>query len=116
MHSTPGIDPQIGRLPDVPHRVVARFEWLDAWAIMMELALLAAFAVSLGPLAAPALGRWPGVLIPTFVVPVGLLLPLGLRQVPGRRAALASAAVVLVGGLALRIAIVGIPDAFLARV
>ncbi|MCA1684669.1 MAG: polysulfide reductase NrfD, partial [Planctomycetia bacterium] len=56
-----------------------RLERLDAYAILLELAILAAFAVSLGPLAGPAFGRWPGVLIPAFVLPAGLLLPLVMR-------------------------------------
>jgi formate-dependent nitrite reductase membrane component NrfD len=94
---------------------VGRLEWLDAWAMVLELATLAAFLVSLGPLARPVLARWPGVLIPGFVVPAGLLLPLAARFVPGRWSALASAVAVLAGGLALRFAVVGIPEPLLAR-
>ena len=103
------------RLRDVPHGVVARLEWLDAWAIVLELAMLVAFAFSLGPLAWPALTTWPGVLIPAFVVPAGLLLPLVFRLVPGRTSALAASSAVLVGGLALRYAVVGIPETMLAN-
>ena len=99
---------------DLPAGALDRLERLDAWAIVLELAMLAAFAVSLGPLALPALGRWPGVLIPAVVVPAGLLLPLAARLVPGRWSALASACAVLVGGLALRFAVVGIPESLLA--
>jgi len=102
------------RLRDVPEAVVARLERLDGFAIALELAMLAAFAVSLGPYAGRALGRWPGVLIPAFVVPAGLLLPLASRLVPRRWAACASAAAVLAGGLALRYAVVGMPDSLLA--
>ena len=95
--------------------VIHRLEWLDAWVMVLELAMLAAFALSLGPLARAAFGRWPGVLIPAFVVPAGLLFPLALRVVPRRWSAFVSAVAVLVGGLVLRYAVVGIPDALLAR-
>lgn len=97
---------------DIPPDVLARLEWLDALAIVLELTMLAAFAVSLGPLAGPAFGRWPGVLIPAFVVPLGLLLPLASRIVRRPWAPAVSAAAVLAGGLALRFAVVGIPASF----
>ncbi len=101
------------RRHDAPDEVVGRLEWLDAFAVALELTMIAAFAVSLGPLAWPAFGRWPGVLIPAFVVPMGLVLPLASRSVPRRWAAGASAAAVLAGGFALRFAVVGIPASFL---
>jgi protein NrfD len=97
------------RRPDVSHDAVGRLEWLDTWAMVLELAMLAALAASLGRLAGPAFGRWPGLLIPAFVVPVGLVLPLVVKRLAGPRAAWASATLVLVGGLALRAAVVGLP-------
>jgi protein NrfD len=100
------------RSRDVPHEVVERLEWLDAYAIVLELTMLAAFALSLGPIAGRAFGRWPGVLIPAFVVPAGLLLPLASRLVHARVWTFAAAAAVLAGGLALRIAVVGMPETF----
>jgi len=95
------------------HEAVERLEWLDGFAIVLELLMLTAFAISLGPLAVRAFGHWPGVLIPTFVVPAGLLLPLAARTFPRRWTPLASAAAVLVGGLALRFAVVGMPAVFI---
>jgi formate-dependent nitrite reductase membrane component NrfD len=97
----------------VPEAVAERLEWLDGWAMVLELILLAAMALSLGTLAKPAFGRWPGLLIPGFVVPLGLLLPLALRRWAGARVGLASALLVLSGGLALRAALVGTPPALL---
>jgi len=58
--------------------------------------------------------RWPGVLIPAFVVPAGLVLPLAARRLPGRWWHWASPALVLVAGFALRYAVVEIPGPFLA--
>ena len=104
------------RFRDVSADAIHRLEWFDAWVMVLELAMLGAFAVSLGPLARVALGRWPGVLIPAFVVPAGLLFPLATRLVPRRWSALASACAVLVGGFALRYAVVGIPETLLDRV
>ena len=67
---------------DVPEDAIERLEWADGWAVAMELILLVAFALSLGRLAGPAFSRWPGVLIPSFVVPVGLVLPMFLKRLP----------------------------------
>jgi formate-dependent nitrite reductase membrane component NrfD len=97
----------------VAEPVVERLEWLDGWAMGLELVLLALLAVSLGTLARPALGSWPGMLIPIFVVPFGLLLPLLLRRLAGDWTALAASLLVLGGGLALRVALVGTPPALL---
>jgi formate-dependent nitrite reductase membrane component NrfD len=63
----------------------------------------------LGRLAAPALGHWPGVLVPAFVVPVGLLAPLFLKRMRGAQIAELVSLLVLVGGFVLRAAIVGVP-------
>jgi formate-dependent nitrite reductase membrane component NrfD len=92
---------------------IARLEWLDGWAIALELLLLAGMALSLGGLAATAFGRWPGILVPAFVVPAGLVLPLGLKLSHRPAAGWAAAALVLLGGLALRVALVGTPPPLL---
>ena len=76
--------------------------------------MLAIMAVSLGRLSLTAMGVWPGILIPAFVVPVGLLLPLLVKRWGGTRAAVMASAFVLVGGYALRAAVVGMPAPFLA--
>jgi len=101
------------RLRDTPEEVVERLERDDALAMVLELAILAAFAASLGEMAGPALLRWPGVLIPGFVLPVGLILPLLARRLPGRWWPWASPALVLAAGYALRYALVYIPGPFL---
>jgi formate-dependent nitrite reductase membrane component NrfD len=88
---------------------VHRLERLDRFAIGLELALLAIFAISLGGYWRPILLRWPGVLIPAFVLPVGLLAPLIVHGIGWRRAALAAPMLVLAGGLALRVAVVLAP-------
>jgi formate-dependent nitrite reductase membrane component NrfD len=97
------------RLRDVPGPALGRLERADRWALAIEAALLVAFALSLGRYAAPALTRWPGVLIPAFVVPVGLVLPPIIGHARGPRGATASALLVLVAGLVLRAAVIGMP-------
>ena len=94
---------------DVPEDAIERLEWADGWAVAMELILLVAFALSLGRLAGPAFSRWPGVLIPSFVVPVGLVLPMILKRIPKAWGGWASSLLILAGGFALRAAVVGMP-------
>jgi formate-dependent nitrite reductase membrane component NrfD len=102
------------RDPDVRPDAIERLEWLDGWAIVLELILLGGMAWSLGGLSRLAFGRWPGVLIPAFVVPAGLLLPLLLRGSRRATANWGAAALVLLGGLVLRAALVGTPPPLLA--
>ena len=97
------------RCPDVGDDEVERLERADGWAIVLELAMLVAFALSLRGVSGIAFLRWPGMLIPLFVVPVGLVLPLIVRQVRGARGAVDSALLVLLGGFVLRFAVVGMP-------
>jgi protein NrfD len=97
------------RLPGVDPQSVERLECADEWAMLLELALLTAYALSLGGLARLAFGHWPGVLIPGFVIPFGLVLPLALRRLGGRWGVVASATLVLLGGYALRAAVIGMP-------
>jgi hypothetical protein len=59
--------------------------------------------------------RWPGLLIPFFVVPVGLVLPLLLRNRRDTRRAVDAALLVLLGGFVLRLAVVGIPASLLLK-
>jgi formate-dependent nitrite reductase membrane component NrfD len=101
------------RLPDVSGAALERLEWADGWAMALEGALLVVFAYSLGPYALPTLSRWPGVLIPAFVVPIGLVLPWVVRRVWGLRGAGASALLVLLGGFALRAAVIEMPHPWL---
>jgi formate-dependent nitrite reductase membrane component NrfD len=102
------------RLRESPHEVVEKLERVDAFAMVLELAMLAAFVASLGKFAGPAFLRWPGLLVPTFVLPLGLILPLVARRLPWRWANRASPVLVLVAGYALRFAVVGMPGPLLA--
>ena len=101
------------RLRETSPEIIDRLEWVDAWAMILELAVLAAFAVSLGELARPALLHWPGVLIPAFVVPAGIVLPLIVRSLPGPRWGIMSVISILIAGLVLRNAIVGMAEPLL---
>jgi formate-dependent nitrite reductase membrane component NrfD len=99
---------------DLSYEVTQRLERLDAWALGLEFVLLALLALSLGRLAVPGFGRWPGLLVPAVVVPIGLLAPLVVRRLAGDRGALSAALLVLIGGFALRAAFVGMPLPLLA--
>jgi len=78
------------RLDDVTDPALERLEWADRWAMGLEAATMIAFALSLGRYAGPTLTRWPGLLIPAFVVPVGLVLPWIVQRAWGLRGAVAS--------------------------
>jgi formate-dependent nitrite reductase membrane component NrfD len=93
--------------------VIEKLERVDSFAMLLELAMLAAFAASLGGFAASAFLRWPGVLVPGFVLPFGLILPLVARRTLGRRGRWALPVLVLVAGYALRFAVVGMPGPLL---
>jgi formate-dependent nitrite reductase membrane component NrfD len=97
------------RLADVAGPALERLEWADRWAMGLEAAMLIAFALSLGQYAVPSLTRWPGLLIPAFVVPVGLVVPWIVQRVWGLKGAVASALLVLLGGFALRVAVIEMP-------
>jgi formate-dependent nitrite reductase membrane component NrfD len=94
--------------------VIEHLEDLDSWAIVLELAMLAIMAISLGRLSRAAFEHWPGLLIPAFVVPVGLALPLALKRWKGTRGGVAASILVLIGGFVLRAAVVGLPHPLLA--
>jgi formate-dependent nitrite reductase membrane component NrfD len=98
----------------VREAVIANLERLDSWAIVLELIMLAIMTASLGRLAWDAFARWPGILVPGFVLPLGLVFPLVLKRLPGTRAAVMASIFVLLGGYALRAAVVGMPLPLLA--
>lgn len=86
------------------HDSLERLETADAWAIVLELAMLAAFLISLGALALPLIRSSYGLLLLVGTAGIGLLLPLLLRFMPGlgsRRMTIA-AVLVLIGGFVLR--------------
>jgi protein NrfD len=80
---------------------------MDAWVIALELFVLIAVIVSLGPVARAWLNVW-GLLLLFGVIGLGMLLPLALywRGKRGEHNMTTSAALVLVGGLILRLVIV----------
>ena len=94
---------------NIKESVIEHLERLDSWAIVLELVMLAIMAISLGHLSRFAFGTWPGLLIPAFVVPVGLIFPLLVKRWGGTRAAETASVFVLVGGFVLRAAVVGTP-------
>jgi protein NrfD len=101
------------RLRETSHEVIEKLERVDAFAMVLELVMMAAFAVSLGKFAGPAFLHWPGVLVPTFVLPIGLILPLVARRLPGRWIRWGSPVMVLVAGYTWRFAVVGMPGPLL---
>lgn len=86
-------------------------QWLsrmDGWLMLLELAVLVAVVVSLGPVARVWLSAW-GMLLAVGVVLVGILVPLVLHRRPLLLGALnkpTAAVLVLVGGFLLRVVIV----------
>jgi formate-dependent nitrite reductase membrane component NrfD len=81
---------------------------MDAWVIALELFVLMAVIVSLGPVARAWLNVW-GLLLLFGVIGLGMLLPLALYWRSGKRSEHSmtiSAALVLVGGFILRLVIV----------
>jgi formate-dependent nitrite reductase membrane component NrfD len=101
------------RFRETSGEVLQKLERVDAIAMVLEIAMLAAFALSLGNLAGPAFLRWPGILVPAFVLPAGLILPLLARGMHGRLARWALPSLVLVAGFALRYAVVHMPGPLL---
>jgi protein NrfD len=81
---------------------------MDAWMMLLELLVLAAVVVSLGPVLQAWLNSW-GVLLVVGVVIVGLILPLLLTWRPrwlSESNVTATAVLVLIGGFLLRVVIV----------
>ena len=87
---------------------VLALQRIDAWVIALELVVLLAVLVSLGPLVRAWLNAW-GVLLFFGVIVAGMLVPLALhwrRDWLGDRTMTAAAALVLAGGFILRTVIV----------
>jgi formate-dependent nitrite reductase membrane component NrfD len=94
---------------DAPADSFANLEHTDRWVMLLELILLVAFVISLGGLAPALLMSVYGWLLLGGTLVVGVLLPLLISwraQRFGSRRALVAAVLALVGGLALRYAIV----------
>jgi protein NrfD len=90
------------------HALIAGLESADNWAMGLELVALAALFVSLGALAMPLLGSVYGLTIVFVTVVAGLILPLllHLRPLLGHASVFVAAVLALVGGFALRWAII----------
>jgi len=81
---------------------------IDSWAVALELLVLIAVVISLGPVMRAWLNAW-GLVLFVGVVVLGMLIPLVLywrRESLGDRTPTAAAALVLVGGFILRVVIV----------
>ena len=80
---------------------------MDAWVVALEFIVLIALIISLGPVARAWLNAW-GLLLLIGVIGIGMLLPLLLywRGKGGVHDMTTTAALVLVGGLILRLVIV----------
>ena len=98
----------------VRESVIANLERLDSWAIVLELIMLAIMATSLGHLARHAFEHWPGHPRAGVRAPRGAGLPAGPQADAGPRAAVVASVFVLLGGYALRAAVVGMPLPLLA--
>jgi formate-dependent nitrite reductase membrane component NrfD len=91
------------------HEVVAQLETADNWAMLLELVIIGAFLLFLGSLAWPFLGHRYGLTLLIGTVGLGLLVPLLLHWRPkllGNASPMLAAALALIGGYALRYAIV----------
>ncbi len=97
--------PHLGERP--AEASLHRLERLDRYAMVLELVLIGCVMVSLFPWWRRIFLSWPGVLVPSIVVPIGLLAPLILSARTHRPALLAT--LVLVGGFVLRASVVEMP-------
>jgi formate-dependent nitrite reductase membrane component NrfD len=91
------------------HEVVERLETADNWAMLLELGTIALFLIFLGGLVVPFVTHRYGLTLLIGTVGLGILVPLVLHWRPeliGRATPLVAALLALVGGYALRYAIV----------
>jgi formate-dependent nitrite reductase membrane component NrfD len=94
---------------DTPRDSLLNLERTDRWAMLLELALLVAFVISLGGLAMTFLASTYGILLLVGTLFAGVLLPLALLWRPrllGSNGTLIAAVLALIGGFVLRYAIV----------
>jgi protein NrfD len=88
-------------------RALHDLDRLDAWVIALELIVLVAVIVSLGPVLSAWMNAWGALLVLGVVIP-GLLLPLVAAWQPRRLSmhATTAAVLVLIGGFLLRVVVV----------
>jgi protein NrfD len=87
---------------------LANLQRMDIWMIALQLAILIAFLISLGPVFQAWVSAW-GLLLLVGVVGLGMLAPLALiwrRHWLGKFNTVTSAVLVLLGGFILRVVIV----------
>lgn len=87
---------------------LAALRRLDTWVLILELIVLVALVISLGPVARAWLSVW-GALLVVGVVGLGIVGPLVLHwrsRVAGGTGVAAAAALVLLGGFLLRVVVV----------
>jgi formate-dependent nitrite reductase membrane component NrfD len=90
---------------------VEHLERAHRWALVCELVVFIMFLLSLGPLLSVLLPRNAGILLLVGPLGLGILWPLGHQLVTSARYAPSRALAVLVGGLALRYAVIlGAPE------
>ncbi len=93
----------------VDHEVIEGLETADNWAMLLELLLIVAFFVSLGPLAGPLLLSRYGLAIVAGTAVFGLLYPMILHRFPrmlGPSSPIIAAVLALAGGFVLRWAVI----------
>lgn len=87
---------------------LATLHRMESWMLVLELVVLIALLVSLGPVLVSWLNAW-GVLLLAGVVLPGILIPLAVAWRPGWSpwvTSVTSAALVLIGGFLLRVVVV----------
>lgn len=93
-------------LPSAAPESLARLEWVNSWALGLELLLLVIFLASLGTLATPLLSSSYGKMLLVVTGLVGLLIPLGLRMVlrgaGGKWVTVVTSLLILIGGFEMR--------------
>lgn len=95
--------------PAAPHSSMRRLEQTDRYVMLLELALLVIFFISLGALAPAPIFSPYGLLLILGTGLIGILLPLAMTWRPtlmGQRGRIIAPILVLVGGLILRYAVV----------
>jgi formate-dependent nitrite reductase membrane component NrfD len=109
----------LARFSGVGAPAVERLEQADVQALLLEALVFTAFLVSLGEMLGPVWATWHGKLLVAGTAVVALLLPLGLHLarewMRGEGISIATALLVLVGGLLVRYALLTTPGEILAR-
>jgi formate-dependent nitrite reductase membrane component NrfD len=93
-------------LPSTAPASLARLEWVNSWALGLELLLLVVFLASLGTLVTPLLSSSYGKMLLVVTGLIGLLIPLGLRRLlrgtGGKWVTVVTSLLVLIGGFEMR--------------